>query len=133
MKTTKIIATTATTALSFFGLTATAFAQNVNPCGPNIGQFSTLCGINQSSIPTVVSTAITIILVAAVLIALFFLIWGGIRWILSGGDKAKVESARNTIIAAIVGLVIAFLAFFILTIVLSVFNLSLANLTLPTV
>jgi len=49
----------------------------------------------------------------------------------SGGDKAKVESARGTIIAAIVGLVIAFLAFFILSLALSFFGLSLTNLTLP--
>ena len=49
----------------------------------------------------------------------------------SGGDKAKVESARNHIIAALIGLVIAFLAFFILSLALSIFGLSLNKISLP--
>ena len=49
----------------------------------------------------------------------------------SGGDKGKVDEARKTVIAAIVGLIIAFLAFFILSVVLSFFGLSLTNLVLP--
>jgi len=35
-----------------------------------------------------------------------FLIWGAIEWITSAGDKGKMESARNKISNAIVGLVI---------------------------
>ena len=57
---------------------------------------------------------INILLVLAVILALIFLIWGGIRWIMSGGDKQKIEQARSAIIGAIVGLVLAFLSFLIL-------------------
>lgn len=102
----------------------------VNPC-PSGTQFQSLCKLDSSKIGQVISTVVAIILIAATIVALFFLIWGGIRWITSGGDKAKVESARNTIIASIIGLVIAFLAFFILTIILGFFGLSLTNLQLP--
>jgi uncharacterized protein YacL len=119
---------------TYLSFAASAFAQgaSVNPC-PSAGQFTGLCNINANNIGPIVGAAVEFILIVAVLIALFFLIWGGVRWITSGGDKAKVESARGTIIAAIVGLVIAFLAFFILSLALSFFGISLNNLTLPTI
>lgn len=116
---------------SYLSLATSAFAQSVNPCASVGSNFSKLCALNANSIGPIVGAAVAFILVIAALISLFFLIWGGISWITSGGDKAKVESARGRIIAAIVGLVIAFLAFFILSLVLSFFGLSLSNLTLP--
>jgi len=116
---------------SYLSFATSAFANSsVNPC-PGAGQFSKLCNLNANNIGPLVGAAVTFILIVATLIALFFLIWGGIRWITSGGDKAKVESARGTIIAAIIGLVISFLAFFILSLALSFFGLSLTNLQLP--
>lgn len=69
------------------------------------------------SIGNVIRAVINLLFVVAAVVAIIFLIWGGIRWIISGGDKAGVESARNTIIAAVIGLVIVFLTFFILTLV----------------
>lgn len=110
-----------------------AFAQTtINPCsGLAGGGFGDLCNYNASNLGQIVSTAVVILLVIAVIISLFFLIWGGIRWITSGGDKAKVAEARSHIIAAIVGLVIAFLAFFILTIVLNLFHINIQTLSLP--
>lgn len=126
----KKIAVITATAGTYLALASSAFAQNVNPCG-NVGAFSKLCNLNANNLGGIIGAAVTFILVIAVLIALFFLIWGGVSWITSGGDKAKVESARGRIIAAIVGLVIAFLAFFILSLALSFFGLSLSNLQLP--
>ena len=126
----KVLADVATT-VSYLGITSSAFAQqSVDPCA-SVNQFAGLCHLNANNLGGIVGAAVTFILIIAVLIALFFLIWGGISWITSGGDKAKVESARGRIIAAIVGLVIAFLAFFILSLALSFFGLSLSNLVLP--
>ena len=34
------------------------------------------------------------------------MIWGGIQWILSGGDKGSVQSAQGKITHAIIGLVV---------------------------
>lgn len=94
--------------------------------------FDKLCGFTEKGFGGVVATVITIAFVLAVVIALGFLVYGGIKWILSGGDKAAVESARNTIVAAVVGLVIVFLSYFILNIVLGIFGLQLSQLQLPT-
>lgn len=112
-----------------------AFAQSVDPCRTDTGaggtNFSKLCSLNASSLPRIIQTIVTILLIAAVIIALFFLIWGGIRWITSGGDKGKVEEARKHIVAAIIGLIVAFLAYFILQVVLGFFGFSVGDLALP--
>jgi hypothetical protein len=44
-------------------------------------------------------------------ISVIMLIIGGIRYVISGGDQNQVTSAKNTILYAIVGIVIAFLAY----------------------
>lgn len=54
-------------------------------------------------------TNILLFLVGA--ISVIMLIIGGIRYVISGGDQNQVTSAKNTILYAIVGIVIAFLAY----------------------
>ena len=44
------------------------------------------------------------------LVALAFLVWGGVLFVTSGGDEAKVTKARNTILYAVVGIVVVLLA-----------------------
>lgn len=103
----------ATAAGASFLLTAVyAFAQtkaptNV-PLSPPTGSIETLC---LTKLPQFL---IQLIFIIGVVVAIIFLIYGGIKWILSGGDKTAVESARNHIIAAIVGLIIVVGAFFII-------------------
>ena len=104
----------------------------LDPCAAeSIGSFGRLCRLNANNLGGIVAAGITLMLMLAVIIALFYLVLGGIRWVTSGGDKAKVESARNHIIAAIIGLVIAFLAFFIIQVALGFFGLNFSNLSIP--
>jgi hypothetical protein len=44
-------------------------------------------------------------------IAVVMLIIGGIRYVVSSGDQNAVTSAKNTILYAIIGIVVAFLAY----------------------
>ena len=74
----------------------------------------------QSDPGLIVNNVLNFIFVAAAVVAVVFLIWGGIKWITAGGDKTKVQSARDTIIGAIIGLVVAFAAFFIINFVLKI-------------
>ena len=53
------------------------------------------------------------------IIAVVMLIIGGIRYVISGGDSKKVTDAKNTVLYAIIGLIIAFLAFAIVNFVIS--------------
>lgn len=52
-------------------------------------------------------------------ISVVMLIWGGLRYIISGGDSKKITDAKNTILYALIGLVVAFLAYAIVNFVLN--------------
>jgi len=60
----------------------------------------------------------TILLVVG-LISVIMLVYGGLRYILSGGDSKKGTDAKNTILYAIIGLIISLLAFAIVNFVLN--------------
>ncbi len=48
----------------------------------------------------------TVAMTLAAILVFGFLIWGAVEWITSGGDKSKVESARNKISNAVMGLIV---------------------------
>lgn len=73
--------------------------------------------IINASLENIPQFIIQLIFVIGILIAIVFLIYGGIKWVLSGGDKTAVEAARNHIVAAIVGLVIIAGSFVIFSLV----------------
>lgn len=77
---------------------------------------SSLC--KSTPIGAVVGHVITYFSIAGAIIAVIFVALGGIKWIMSGGDKAKVEAARNTIIAAVIGLIVVFASYFLIDVVL---------------
>lgn len=60
-----------------------------------------------------------VILYIAGIVVVVMLIIGGIRYVVSGGDSKKVTDAKNTVLYAIIGLVICFLAFAIVNFVIS--------------
>lgn len=63
------------------------------------------------SMQTVISTVIGTMLFIVGLLAVVMLIYGGIRYVTSHGDKAQVTAAKETIMYAVVGLVVAIAAF----------------------
>ncbi len=88
-------------------------------------------GVPQTGYQNVLSVGITLLIIAAVLLSLFFLIWGGFDWITSGGDKQKLHQARQKITLAIIGLVIVFLAFFVVNLVYNFFSIGGSRLPQP--
>jgi len=54
-------------------------------------------------------------------VSVIMLIIGGIRYVVSGGDSAAVTSAKNTILYAIVGIVVAILAYALVNFVIGSF------------
>ncbi len=59
----------------------------------------------------VFTTVVNVLLFIIGAISVIMLIYGGIRYTLSGGNSANVTAAKNTIMYAIIGLIVAFLAF----------------------
>ena len=100
---------------SYISIAGPAFAQTpINIVPP------TQAVPTATPIQNIAQFLVSLLFVIGIVIAVAFLIYGGIKWVLSGGDKSAVESARNHIVAAIVGLVIVLSAFFILNIVFTI-------------
>ena len=84
------------------------------------GQVTPPPGSPTGDAPTVIakflSVGIQLVLMVGALMLLFFLLWGGLDWLTSAGDKDKLAKAQGKIINAIVGmlLVVAALAIFTL-------------------
>lgn len=109
---------------------STVFAQANDLSITPDSQFDTPAGFE---IGQIVSWAVTAVLVVAGLIFFFMLIIGGLRWILSGGDKAATESARGQITAALIGLVIVFSAWAIAQLINTIFGINILTLTVPAI
>lgn len=64
------------------------------------------------------------------IVAIGFIIWGGIQIILSEGDKQKMQAARGKVTYAVIGLIIAFISFFIIQVVGAIFGVELLTIDL---
>ncbi len=69
----------------------------------------------------IVTTITNLLLFVAGALAVIMIIWGGIRYATSGGNASSVTAAKNTILYAIVGLIVAFLAFAAVNFILGTF------------
>ena len=70
----------------------------------------------------IASNIVNLFSVVVGIIAVLMIIFGGFKYITSGGDSGNVSGAKNTLIYAIVGLVIVALAQFIVRFVLNTTN-----------
>lgn len=73
----------------------------------------------------VLRNGLTIMIILAVFFALIFIVWSGLQWISSGGDKNKLAQARGRLTWAIVGLIITFATFFFLSAIGYLFRVDL--------
>lgn len=89
--------------------------------------------LGQYTLPELVPVIIQIILIVAALIALIFLIVGGIKWITSGGDKTALEGARGTVTSALIGLLIVFAAWALIRLISYLFGLDILSVAIPKV
>lgn len=103
------------------------YAQDVPLDQPGQG-FEDLANL---TVPGIISGAINLALVVVALVFFAMLIWGGLRWITSRGDKTEVENARNQITNALIGLAIVFVAWAIITLINNLFGVNLFNLSIP--
>ena len=72
-----------------------------------------------SSLQNLAKKLVNIFSIIVGIVAVIFVIYGGFRYITSGGDSGSVGNAKNTLIYALVGLVIVALAQLIVHYVLS--------------
>lgn len=73
----------------------------------------------------------TLIIVGGLAFLLYFL-WGGLQWILAGGDKGKIDEARGKITQGLIGLAILAASYVIIKFLQSALGLDLLNIVWPT-
>lgn len=71
---------------------------------------STNCTQGTTSFDNILKTVINVMSVIVGAVAVIMIIIGGFRYIVSGGESSGVSGAKNTILFAIVGLIIVVLA-----------------------
>lgn len=81
-------------------------------------------GFKIDNLGTLISSAVSAMLIIAAILAFIYLVLGGIQWITSGGDKAGMEGARNKITHAIVGLIVVAAAYAIMILVSNFLGIS---------
>ncbi len=59
---------------------------------------------------------------------LLYLVWGGLRWMIAGGDKNDVESAKSQISSALIGLAFLVGSYAIVSLVAAVFKIDILNI-----
>jgi hypothetical protein len=91
---------------------AAAASSNSTDCVSNPAGSST------SGLYTLAANVVNIFSVIVGIVAVIMIIYGGFKYITSGGDSGNVSGAKNTLIYAIVGLIIVALAQFIVHYVL---------------
>lgn len=83
------------------------------------------------TIGTILSGIIGLFILIAFILSFIFVILGALNWITSGGDKAKVETARTRIINALVGLILVASIWAIINFLFPVVGLSFPTITFP--
>ena len=75
------------------------------PSGPGgNAQFTSLAG-------SIIGKIVHLVISGAGIAFLLYLLWGGLDWILSGGEKEKIEKARLKITHAVIGLIIVVISY----------------------
>lgn len=92
-------------------------AQVSIPGGKQISAPTGVPTAGDGALAGMISWVIIVLTSVGVIAALIFLIWGAIKWITSGGDREKLDSARRTIIFSIIGLVVILLSVVIMNVI----------------
>jgi hypothetical protein len=95
------------------GLNA-AGGNNDKTCGPQ--------GNQQCTLGDRIKQIINILLFLIGAVSVIMIIIGGIRYVLSNGDSTQITGAKNTIMYAVIGLVVALLAYAISNFVVTQFT-----------
>lgn len=123
----QLVVTTSLLLMSLFFTPMLAAAQ-CDSCSGTVGQIQ--CGANSAasgdcntkpkgSIDTTIKKIVNFLSIAVGIVAVIMIIIGGLRYVTSAGNQEGAKNARNTIVYAVIGLVIAAIAQVIVRFVLT--------------
>jgi len=88
---------------------------------------TTSTGAPTADLTKIVSNLLAIITIIAGVGFLFYFIFGAVNWITSGGDAQKAAAARNTILNALIGLVVTVIAYPAILLIAKLIGIPLAD------
>jgi hypothetical protein len=109
LSSTLAVTTVASSALTLSAPVVTIATAKTDVCA-GIGLTGGNCGDKGAGVTTVVKGIINILSIIVGIAAVIMIIVGGFKYITSAGDTNGIASAKNTVIYALVGLVIVALA-----------------------
>ena len=101
---------------------ATVSAVNVFDVCPVDGSGGAVCANKDDKAHPFIKTVVNTLLFIVGAISVIVIIIGGLMYTVSGGDSGGVTKAKNTILYALVGLTVAFLAYAIVNYVVKAFS-----------
>lgn len=78
---------------------------------PQLVPFTSPDPSGAAGISKFLTNLVALIYSLATIVLIFMILWGAFDWMTSGGEKEKLESARNKIISAIIGIMLFAVAF----------------------
>ena len=107
-------------------------AQIVNPVLP--GSIGGGGGdVVPSAVGSIISSLVGGFLILSFIATLLYMLLGGFDWITSGGDKTKLQSARDKITNALVGLIVVGASWAVMMIVGNFTGIEFPSLPIPTI
>ena len=105
-----------------------AFATEVfgcdDPAIPEEAKEAMGCGKSEEAFPTALRVILESVIGVGAVVAVAYIIVGGVKYMTAEGDAGKVKVAKNTILYALIGLVIAALAFALVNWAIDIINKS---------
>ena len=109
------------TALGALIPVASVFGSDGDPCNSNVPEAvrdAAGCNGNTNGLPNAIVSIIDAVILVSGLVAVAFIIVGGVNYMTSAGDASKTQKAKNTIMYSVIGLIICALAFVIVNFVI---------------
>jgi hypothetical protein len=93
------------------------------------GQFAPLSEI---TFENMISSAVNFVLIVASVLFVFNFLIGGIKFMLSGGNREKLDSAKRQLLNAILGIIIIFSSWAVLGFIGEFFGVDFSTFQIPT-
>ena len=82
-------------------------------------------GIASGDFSKILQTAYSLAIILGILFCLYVLVMSGRQYMMSGGDKQKMENVRHRISYALIGLIVIFLSYFAISVLTNFFGFSI--------
>ncbi len=60
----------------------------------------------KQDLPTILTGVLNVVFFLSFILVLFFLVWGGLKWVLAQGEKEGITKAREQVTNSLIGLVV---------------------------